>query len=182
MVAIMMVLQEWSKVLESWHDFYIAAAAAAATLMGLMFVVMTLGQRSLATQQGKKVTRALHTPTVAFFVAIVVVSLLVLMPATSPHTLGVLLAVVAVSGLGYMIASGAFRIWLDNELGVDDLVWYVILPYVGFAALGAAAAAIWVQAAFGMALLAGATLLLLLVGIRNAWDLVVYSVQKGDAD
>jgi hypothetical protein len=170
-----MAIQE---TLQMWRDFYVFVGTAAATLMGLMFVVMSLGQHALATEEGQRATRAFFTPIVVFFATVIVVAVLMLVPDTPPTALGVLLAVVAGAGLIYMIASRAHTIWRTSELGLDDLMWYVILPYVGYAATGVAAVAIWKTAGFGFYAAGGAMLLLLLIGIRNAWDLVVYNIQR----
>jgi hypothetical protein len=172
-------MQEWFDRLHAWREFYTFTGAAAATLMGLMFVVMTLGQPSLATEDGSRALRAFFTPTVTFFVTIIVVAMLMLIPDTAPNALAALLGAVAVGGVLYMIASGAHRVWRANDLGLDDLMWYVALPYVSYASFGVAAVAIWKGAAFGLYTTAAAMLLLLLVGIRNAWDLVVYNIQRG---
>jgi hypothetical protein len=67
-----------------------------------------------------------------------------------------------------MIASGAHNVWRIGEFGFDDLVWYVALPYLGYAAIGVAAVAIWKANT-------------LLIGIRNPWDLVVYNIQRGSS-
>jgi hypothetical protein len=175
-------MQEWFHKLESWREFYAFAGAAAATLMGLMFVVASLGHRSLATEEGQRVTRALFTPIVVFFATLIVVAMLMLIPDVPPNVLGALLAAVSVGGLVYMVASGAHRVWLANELGFDDLLWYVVLPYVSYALFGVAAVAIWKSAPFGPHVVAATMILLLLIGIRNAWDLVVYSMQRRDGD
>ena len=166
--------------LQHWHELYSVAGGVAATLMGLMFVVISLGQRGLATERGFQITRALYTPIVVFFVTIVIMSMLMLMPDTPPGALGGLLGVVSVAGLIYMTVSGAYNTWRASELGVDDLLWYVVLPYISYAALGVAAVMIWRAAPFGPHVEAGAMLLLLLIAIRNAWDLVVFSVQRSE--
>lgn len=171
-------MQDWFNVLEAWHDFYVFAGTAAATLMGLMFVVVTLGQRTLATEQGSKATRGFFTPIVAFFASDIVLAMLMLIPKTSPSGLGVMLLVLAVAGVVYMVFSGAHRFWRENELGYDDLMWYVVLPYVSYIIIGVSATGVWRTAPFGLYSMAAAMLLLLLIGIRNAWDLVIYNIQR----
>jgi hypothetical protein len=172
-------MQEWFRGLEEWRDFYVFAGTAAATLMGLMFVVMSLGQRILATEEGTRATRGFFTPIVVFFATVIVLSLLMLMPQTEGAALGVLLAILALAGFLYMIGSGAYKAWRTNELGIDDLFWYVVLPYVSYLIIGVSAAAIWKSSQIGLYSAAAAILLLLLIGIRNAWDLVVYNIQRG---
>jgi hypothetical protein len=171
-------VQEWFLQLERWHDFYVFAGTAAATLMGLMFVVMSLGQRTLVTEEGTRATRAFFTPIVVFFATIIVVTVLMLTPEASPVALAVLLAVAGAGGLIYMAASRAYTVWRTSELGFDDLLWYVVLPYLSYALIAAAAAAIWKTSTFGLYGMAAAVLLFLLIGIRNAWDLVIYNVQR----
>jgi hypothetical protein len=170
-------MQEWFRQLHAWHEFYTFAGTAAATLMGLMFVVMTLGQRTLATEEGSRATRGFFTPIVVFFATVILVAMIMLIPDTPAAVLGALLTALAVVGLVYMILSGAHKMWQTSELGYDDLIWYVVLPYVSYAAVGAAGAAMWKANSLGFYTAAGAMLLLLLIGIRNAWDLVIYNVQ-----
>lgn len=170
-------MHRWLGELAGWHEFYSFAGTAAATLMGLLFVVMSLGQRLLATDEGERATRAFFTPIVIFFGTVIVVAMFMLIPHASSGALGVLLGVIALAGLAFMIASGAHRAWRISELGVDDLFWYVVLPYLGFAVIGASGVCIWKDVAVGFYALAGAVVLMLVVGIRNLWDLVIYNIQ-----
>lgn len=168
--------------LQQWHELYSVTAEIAATLMGLMFVVISLGRRSAASEALVAVTRALHTPIVVFFVTVIAVSILMLMPNTGTGALGALLGAASIGGLIYMIASGAYRVWREYELDTDDLVWYVLLPYLSYAALGAAAVMIWRAIPVGPHVEAGVVVLFLFIGIRNAWDLVTYTVRRGPDD
>jgi hypothetical protein len=175
----MFTMQAWFHELAAWREFYAFAGAAAATLMGLMFVVVSLGQRTLATDEGARATRSLFTPIAFFFATAIVVAMLMLIPDVVPGALAALLATIAVTGLTYMIASGAHSFWRTQELGIDDLTWYVLLPYLSYATIGVAAVTVWNASAFGLHTAAAAMLLLLLIGIRNAWDLVIYNIQRG---
>ena len=175
-------MKVWFHELEAWRDFYAFAGAAAATLMGLMFVVVSVGQRALATEEGSRALRGFFTPIVLFFTTVITVAVLMLIPDTLPSVLGVLLAAVALTGFVVMIASGVHATWTHSDLGLDDLTWYVILPYVSYAAIGAASLIVWRAPSLGLHIVAGAVLLLLLVGIRNAWDLVVYQIQQGNRE
>jgi hypothetical protein len=166
--------------MQEWHDFYAFTGTAAATLMGLMFVVVSLGQRKLASEEGTRATRAFFTPIVVFFATVIVVAMLMLIPNTAPSALGALLVALAVIGISYMIASGAHSTWLTSDLGFDDLMCYVVLPYSAYVAIGVAGFAISRSASFGFCIAAGAMLLLLLIGVRNAWDLVVYQIQHSE--
>lgn len=174
-------MTDWPALLEQWHEFYTFAGTAAATLMGLMFVVVSLGQRRLATaEEGPQITRGLFTPIVVFFATVIAVAMLMLVPSTPRHALGASLVAVSLAGIVYMVASGAYRVWQRSELGLDDFAWYVVVPYASYAALGAAGVALWAGAAYALPAVAATMFLFLATSIRNAWDLVIYTVHQGD--
>ena len=57
---------------------------------------------------------------------------------------------------------------------LEDWMWFTILPLVAYGAISASATALAgapVQALFS---LAGGVVLLIFIGIRNAWDIVTY--------
>ncbi len=166
--------EHWFFELGAWRDFYVFSGTAAATLMGLMFVVVSLGQRSLASEQGTHAVRAFFTPIVAFFTTEIVISMFMLLPRPAPGALAVLLAGAGITGLVYMFVSGAYRQWRSSNLGLDDWLFYFALPCLSYLIIGAAALGVWKTAGFGLYGVAAAMILLLLIGIRNAWDLVVY--------
>ena len=65
--------------LHGWDNFYITAATAGATLIGLLFVVVTLGT-GISTSSAVHGVRAFVTPTLAHFGGVLFLSLVVLMP------------------------------------------------------------------------------------------------------
>lgn len=171
---------QWFRELGSWRDFYVFAGTAAATLLGLMFVVASLSQRIVSTDEGSTASRAFSAPVITFFVTAIVVSMVMLVPRPSPKALAVLLAIIGLGGFLYMINSGAHKQWRERGLGLDDLAWYVALPFLAYAVVAAAAVEVWSAARYGFYLSAAAMLLLLLIGIRNAWDIVTFIAQQPD--
>ena len=168
----------WFHLLDAWRDFYIFAGGAAATLLGLMFVVVSLARRALNTDEGRGAVRGFFTPIVAFFATEIVITMLILVPYETPVTLGALLAALGASGLAYMTASGVHQRWRAGRLDLDDWIWYFIAPSVSYAAIVAAAIGFWIGTAFGLYVMAVVMGVLLIVGIRNAWDLVVFTLQR----
>jgi hypothetical protein len=57
-----------------------------------------------------------------------------------------------------------------------DWIWYVVLPLVAYLALVAAAIELAAHLTGALLAIAGATLLLLYIGIHNAWDTTTYVV------
>ena len=60
---------------------------------------------------------------------------------------------------------------------VRDYLAYGLLPAIGYLALFAAAALLYKESIYALDLLAGALLLLLLINIRNTWDLMLSMVR-----
>jgi hypothetical protein len=58
--------------LEHWHDFYTLTGSAAATLVGLMFVAVSISDGAF-TRQHQMGIRAFLSPTVVHFSAILIV-------------------------------------------------------------------------------------------------------------
>jgi RsiW-degrading membrane proteinase PrsW (M82 family) len=59
---------------------------------------------------------------------------------------------------------------------LEDWIWYAILPFIGYAALTAAGLVVRSRIEDALFIAGGATLMLLLIGIHNAWDTVTHIV------
>ncbi len=122
-------MESWLHQIVEWREFYSFTGTAAATLMGLMFVVMSLTQQALTNQRTQGAVSAFFTPIVAFFATEIVVSMLVLIPAITPLWLGSGFAAVGVGGSAYMLVRGVHARWRRRwDLDVDDWIWYFLLP------------------------------------------------------
>lgn len=161
--------------LRDWHDFYLLIGTAAATLIGLMFVAASIGARYFTVEREAGLN-AFLTPTVLHFTSLLVTCLLALAPGHSPDVLGALLVLGGAAGLAY-----TGRLWLRmrrqgmfGTIDLADRIWYLFAPLLAYALLLAAGAAAPLFAELALPLLAGASVLLLLLGIRNAWDMTVW--------
>lgn len=163
--------------LHSWGEFYLVVGGAAAALTGLMFVVVSIGPRTLNTGSAAN-TRAFVTPTVVFFSTVLVAAGFMTVPSMSAGMLTALLALGGLLGLGYMAWVRGHRLWHDNKLELDDWVCFVGLPIGGYLLLLAASVQVWMHGKFALETVAAAMILFLAVGIRNAWDLVLWMAQQ----
>lgn len=170
-------MNDFAAQLDRWHDFHLLIGGAAATLMGLTFVAITLAPNVIAGRVSTAI-RAFVTPIVAFFGTVLVVSLVLLVPHLAPAAPAVLLGSIGAGGLVYLVAIGTHRQWRTMELGFDDWIWYVGLPFLSYGALCASAIAWWHTSLWSPYAGAGAVIVLLIVGIRNAWDTVLTIAQK----
>ena len=161
--------------LREWHDFYVLIGTASATLVGLTFVAASIGA-AYFTAEREAGLRAFLTPTVMHFAAVLIASLVIIVPSHGDLSLGIVLAIGSLLGLGYSL-----RVWVivrrrNFEIDREDQLWYLLAPVTGYLLMAAAAAFAFASADSRIALdvLAGSLVLLLVLGIRNAWDMTVW--------
>lgn len=162
--------------IEDWHDFDLLVGTAAATLVGLMFVAASIGA-SIYTEKNRAGMQAFIRPTVVHFTSVLVLALLALVPTHEWLTLAGLLALVGVAG-GVYSANLWMQLFVRRRFDVDivDRLFYAALPSLGYLLLLLAAFFLLRQSEAGLDLLAAAQITLLLAGIRNAWDMMMWIV------
>jgi len=169
--------------LAGWENFYVIVGSSAAALTGLQFVVVTLIADKEA-RTGTTELRAFATPTVVHFCAALLISAIASAPWQELSGPAVALVICGVLGVIYagMIIRRARRA-TNYKAVLEDWIWHAALPLLAYAALLVAALALPHRPAGSLFVIAAAALLLLLVGIHNAWDGVTYiaieRVQKG---
>jgi hypothetical protein len=162
-----------------WENFFYLIGSAAGALIGIMFIVITLA----AGHEPRRVSRGAPvyvTPIVFHFAVVLVVSAISEVSALTSMAVATLVGASAVAGLAYSITT-TIRLcrkgWEDPIPGWSDKCFYGFLPTTIYLALLGAAGAVWFgqrRAAFGI----GAIMIgLLLLGIRNAWDLATTLAQ-----
>jgi len=159
-----------------WDSFYVIVGAAAGALIGLQFVVITL-IADRPPQDAAKAGAAFATPTIVHFS----VSLLLCALSRVPWpTLVYPIATWGVVGVGGFIYTGVVA-WRMREQtayrpGFEDWVFHVALPAASYALLLSSAPTALGHVAVAQFAVAATTLLLLFIGIHNAWDTVSYHV------
>ena len=167
--------------LEPWSAFFTMTAASAATLTGLMFVVLTLvSGNSQRTQADKDGVSTFSTPTVIHFGAALLVSAILCAPWRSLGVPAILVALAAFAGVVHMlrVAFLSRRLTRYNP-DVEDWVWYTVLPLMAYCTIFAAAIALFNAPVDGLFVLAAGLVFLIFMGIRNAWDIVTYVAVYG---
>jgi hypothetical protein len=162
--------------IEDWHDFDLLVGTAAATLVGLMFVAASIGA-SFYTEKNRAGMQAFISPTVVHFTSVLVLALLALVPTHEWLTLAGLLVLVGAAG-GIYTANLWMQLFVRRRFDVDivDRLFYAALPSLGYLLLLLAAFFLLRQSEAGLDLLAAAQITLLLAGIRNAWDMMMWIV------
>ena len=162
--------------LAAWQTFYVIIGSAAATLTGLMFVVVTLiaGVRLRASSPSEAFT-TFNTPTVLHFGIALLVAALLSAPWQALWQAGVLLGLVGLGGATYVIiVLRRVRRQIDYQPVLEDWLFHTVFPLVSYTALVIAAILLPGYPVPALFVIAAATVLLLFIGIHNAWDNVTY--------
>ena len=168
----------FSELLHEWHEFYLLLGTASATLVGLMFIAASIGA-AVFNEESRAALGTFITPTVVHFAAVLFACLVLIIPTHSWHSLGLVLGA---GGLVGTIHSGwlLFHLVIRHRFNVDliDRAFYVLIPLVSYVLALIAAVLLFEQSRFGAELIAASLLILLLAGLRNAWDMMLWIVIK----
>ncbi len=160
-----------------WETFYTIVGSSAGALIGLQFVVISLIASRPVRQGTAEAGSAYATPSVVHFSVVLLLSAVLTAPWDNVTIVAALWGAVGVGGVVY-VAVVARRMVRENayEPVLEDWLFHVGLPLAAYLVLAASALAAPAYPNLVLFLIAGAALLLLFVGIHNAWDAIVYFV------
>jgi hypothetical protein len=169
-----------------WENFFIVGASAGATLIGLLFVSITLGG-SLSTPEGLNATRAFLTPTLIHFTGVLFQCMTVLPPWPSAWPVAIILGLNGLAGLVYQsnVILKQYAILMRREPGFASLDWldrtlFSVAPALANASLIAGAVGLVAERPFAPYAVAGAITLLLIAGIYGAWSITLWIARNRD--
>jgi hypothetical protein len=159
-----------------WGSFYAIVGSAAGALIGLQFVVMTLIAQRPPIPAAEART-AFGTPTIVHFSAALLLSALSRVPWLTITIPAILWGLMGFSGVVYAVIVGRRmrkqHVYLPD---FEDWLFHLMLPLVAYVLLGLSPFAVHCHIRETLFGVGAATLLLLLIGIHNAWDAVAYHV------
>ena len=159
--------------LSRWESFYVIVGSSAGALIGLMFVVVTLGaERGRQSSQG---FAAYATPTIIHFCSGLLVSATISAPWQGMSGVGLTLAVVGAMALSYLvIVTRRARLQTVYQPVWEDWIWHTIMPAIAYATLLVAGLLLVRVPVPCLFLIGGTALLLLFIGIHNSWDTILF--------
>src|SRR5512134_3951092 len=162
-------------VLKSWESFYVIVGTSAGALTGLQFVVLTLITEAGLMRGTEDTLAAFGSPNVVHFCAALLVSALLSAPWPGLGAPAVALGLTGAFGLAYSVAVLVrARRQSDYKPVLEDWIWHAALPMIAYAALVSAGIQLQGAAELALQFAGGSTLLLVFIGIHNAWDTVTY--------
>jgi hypothetical protein len=161
-----------------WEAFYIIVGSSAGALTGLQFVVMALVSDSRAPTDLSTID-TFGTPTVVHFCAVLLVSALLSAPWPALSQAAIAIGICGVAGViyGLIVLRRARRV-TTYKPEMEDWIFHCVLPLIAYAALLVSGATLTFRPVPALFEVAFFSLILLFVGIHNAWDTVTYVTAK----
>ena len=158
----------------AWESFYVIIGSSGAALTGLQFVVIALSAES-RVPRGPETVGAFGTPTVVHFCAVLLLAAILSAPWRAVSSGGLALSACGAAGIVYtLIVVRRARGQTGYKPVLEDWLWHAAFPLIAYAALLAAALALGRDPTHCLFVIAATALLLLFIGIHNAWDAVTY--------
>ena len=165
--------------LRDWETFFFIVGSSGAALTGLQFVVIALSAENRSVRDAAAV-EAFGTPTIVHFCAVLTIAALITVPGHTAATLATAFAVFGAAGVIYAVTV-AFRARRQSGYRpvLEDWLWHAGFPIAAYAALFITGLAGYRHVAGALYFVAAITMLLLFIGIHNAWDSAVYISTRG---
>ncbi|HEU0000054.1 MAG TPA: hypothetical protein VFQ36_04100 [Ktedonobacteraceae bacterium] len=164
--------------LRDWQNFYMLTGAAAATLIGLLFVAISISVgTNLSIKQARNSLRTFVNPILVYYSQVFIISCLAIMPLQSINILGGV--VVVLGGLNIFLALKiCWRILVlhRDEMELGHWIWHFFLPLITSILYVCTAIGFFNGAQLAAPGLSVADLLCLAIGLRNTWVLTLWLV------
>ena len=171
-----------------WENFYVIVGSSAGALIGLQFVVITLIANMPFVEGQAQAGEAFGTPTVVHFGAALFLSAVLSAPWHGVSGVVLLWGLLGWAGMVYeVIVARRMRRQVAYKPVFEDWLFHVLLPLAAYATLASSAYEARSHLGAALFIVGAAALLLLFVGIHNAWDAVTYHIyvskpRKMDSD
>jgi hypothetical protein len=163
--------------LAAWESYYVIVGSSAAALTGLQFVVIALVAETERISSGPREISAFGTPTVVHFCATLLIAAILSAPWNRLSSAGLGIGATGLVGVVYAIVTiRRARRQTGYQPVLEDWIWHTTLPLVGYSALVLAAIFVAHHPPESLFVMGAVALLLLFIGIHNAWDTVTYIV------
>lgn len=161
--------------LAGWENFYVIVGSSAGALIGLQFVVMTLIAERPASQA--PAGAAFATPTIVHFGAVLLLAAIQAAPWRGVGSVAVIWGALGFIGIVYQfIVIRRMRQQGIYAPVLEDWLFHALLPLAAYATVAASAFVSISNVPAALFVMGAAVLLLLFVGVHNAWDAVTYHV------
>lgn len=179
-------METFEQAIEPWHDFYTAVSAATATLVGLLFVALSVNLKLVTGEQHAEI-QALAIQTFTNFTYVLIISLIFLIPDLSSSGAGFTFLIFG--ALGTVSAFRAIlttarqrkRTWHTTAQYWRFIAGRFILPLVAYLVLSITAILLWIGDTGALPWMLFVIFSLLGSALSVAWDLFL-ELGRGSVD
>lgn len=163
---------------ESWHDFYMLAGTAAATLIGLIFVAVSLHIDVIATAKKSSDISVLARQTFSNFIFILSFAFIFMVPSDTPFGIGAPLLLLGLLGLAQtarLYRSFGFHSESKDRIFETSKLWKVLLlpNTICFLTLIYVAVQVLQGHAGNLSWMILVIIFLLITATKNTWDMML---------
>lgn len=157
----------------SWHDFYVTMGTSSASLIGLLFVALSINADAI-NGSSRDDLRAFAEQAFASFSTVLLIAVVFLIPSGGPGSTGIAYIGFGVLGGARMVrrAPAIWRSMRQGRLG-EFMFWRFALPAAALAGLVAAGVGLLVGEPSALYWLVWVIISLLVSAARSSWDLLV---------
>jgi hypothetical protein len=164
-------------ILHGWDNFYVIVGSSAGALIGLQFVVLTLIAQIPFSRHDAQAGNAFATPSVVHFVVVLLLAAIITAPWQGIRNVAILWGLVGHGGIVYTgITTWRLRTQKAYKPVLEDWLFHVVLAAVAYLMLAGSSYVARAYERQSLFFVGASALLLLFIGIHNAWDGVTYHV------
>ncbi len=165
------------KVLAGWQNFYVIVGSSASALIGLQFVALSLISSRPAPRPDAEAGSVFSTPTIVHFAIALGLAAVLSAPWDVSEIAADIVGLAGICGFIYSLTIiRRMRKQSSYKPEFEDWLFHAILPVFAYVLLAGSALAARVYLTEALFATAASALLLLFIGIHNAWDAVTYHV------
>lgn len=165
-------MEEFHAEIERWHDFFSLAGGAAATIIGLLFVSVTL-RTDIRKAPETSLARAIVAHNFSMLLVVLLFSLYFLVPEMDQNALGLSIFFTAV-----LPCTGQVRSWLRlRRAGIDRMttVWAFLVPALCYLLAMGVGVAFIINDTTEIIWFVTIVAMFLAIPTRNSWVLLLQS-------
>ncbi len=163
-------------IMQGWQNFYMLTGAAAATLIGLLFVAITTGGY-VPAQKAIVYLQTFVTPTLLYYFQVLLVACLAVIPLQSTFVFSGALLILGATNC-YLALKVLLRTRMlsrtEEQIDNEHWLWHITLPCTVGVLLITSAIGYFFSEPLALAGFAIVQLLNLAIGVRNTWTLTIW--------
>ena len=164
--------------IRDWQNFYMLTGAAAATLIGLLFVAISISAgTNLSFERARNSLGTFVSPILVYYVQAFLISCLAVIPLQSINIPGFVIVVPGIIDV-FLSLKVCWRILVlhRDEMDLGHWIWHFLLPLLTGLLLVGIAIGFFDDVQLTVPGLALADLLCLTIGLRNTWVLTLWLI------